>query len=94
MDNMRISGNEPSSVILRQTKWLQQIENIDPKVPKQGEAIRKPPKFGNKVKIGNKVQLGNKFENMCNVLSIEGVFVYGHVPECHVTFERGRLHNV
>ena len=22
------------------------------------------------------------------------VIVYGHVPECHVTFGRGRLHNV
>ena len=54
----------------------------------------KPPKFGNKVKIGNKVQFGNKFANLCNVLSIEGVIIYGHVPECHVTFGRGRLHNV
>ena len=54
----------------------------------------KPPKFGNTVKIGNKVQFGNKFANWCNVLSIEGVTVYGHVPECHVTFGRGRLHNV
>ena len=54
----------------------------------------KPPKFGNKVKIGNKVQFGDKFANWCNVLSIECVFVYGHVPECHVTFGRGRLHNV
>ena len=24
----------------------------------------------------------------------EGVMVYGHVPECHVTFGRGRLYNV
>ena len=40
-----------------------------------------PPKFGNKVKIGNKVQFGNKFANWCNVWSIEGVIVYGHVPE-------------
>ena len=54
----------------------------------------KPPKFGNKVKIGNKSQSGNKFANWCNFLSIEGVIVYGHVPECHVTFGRGRLHNV
>ena len=54
----------------------------------------KPPKFGNKVKIGNKVQFGNKCANWCNVRSIEGVIVYGHVPECHVTFGRGRLHNV
>ena len=54
----------------------------------------KPPKFGNKVKIGIKVQFGNKFANWCNVLSIEGVIVYGHVPECNVTFGRGRLHNV
>ena len=54
----------------------------------------KPPKFGNKVKIGIKVQFGNKFANWCNVWSIEGVIVNGHVPECHVTFGRGRLHNV
>ena len=53
----------------------------------------KPPKFGNKVKIGIKVQFGNKFANRCNVWSIEGVIVYGYVPECHVTFGRGRLHN-
>ena len=25
---------------------------------------------------------------------LRGVIVYGHVPECHVTFGRGRLHNV
>ena len=54
----------------------------------------KLPKFGNKVKIGIKVQFGNKFANRCNVWSIEGVIVYGHVPECHVTFGRGGLHNV
>ena len=54
----------------------------------------KPPIFGNKVKIGNQVQFGNKFANWYNVWSIEGVIVYGHVPECHVTFGRGRLHNV
>ena len=54
----------------------------------------KPPKFGNKVNIGIEVQFGNKFANRCNILSIEGVIVYGHVPECHVTFGRGRLHNV
>ena len=47
-------------------------------------------KFGNKVKIGNKIQFGNKFTNVCNVWSIEGVTVYGHVLECHVTFGRGR----
>ena len=54
----------------------------------------KTPKFGNKVNIGIKVQFGNKFANRCNVWSIEGVIVYGHVPECHVTFGGGRLHNV
>ena len=32
--------------------------------------------------------------NRCNICTIEGVIVYGHVPECHVTFGRGRLHNV
>ena len=54
----------------------------------------KPPKFGIKVKIGNIVQFGNKFANWCNVSSIEGVIVHGHVPECHVTFGKWRLHNV
>ena len=54
----------------------------------------KPLKFGNKVKIGYKVQFGNKFSNWCDVWSIEGVIVHGHVPECHVTFGKGRLHNV
>ena len=48
----------------------------------------------NNVKIGNKFQFGNKFANWCNVLSIEGINVYGHVPEWHVTFGRGGLHNV
>ena len=47
-----------------------------------------------KVKIGIKVQFGNKVTNWCNILSIEGFIVYGHVPECHATFGRGRLHNV
>ena len=45
-----------------------------------------PPKLGNKVKICIKVQFGNKFANWCNVWSIEGVIVYGYVPECHVKF--------
>ena len=40
MGNLRISGNEPSSVILRQTKWFQKLKNTDPKVPKQAEAKR------------------------------------------------------
>ena len=56
--------------------------------------LRNPPKFHYKVKIGNKVQFVNKFANWCNVLSIEDVIVQGHVPECHVTFGKGRLHNV
>ena len=50
--------------------------------------------LGNKVKIGNKVKFGKKVANCCNIWLIEGVIVYGHVPECHVTFGRGRLHNV
>ena len=37
---MRISGNEPSSVILSQTKWFQKLKNYCPKVPKQAEAKR------------------------------------------------------
>ena len=38
-----------------------------------------------KVKFGNKVQISNG-QNWCNVLSMEGVTVYGHHPECCVTF--------
>ena len=55
--------------------------------------LMKPPKFGNNVKMVDKVQFSNKFANSCNVRSIEGVIVYGHVPECHATFGKGRLHN-
>ena len=50
-------------------------------------------KFGNKVKIGNKVQFGNRFTNWCNVLSVEGVNVDCHVPECYVTFGKRGPHN-
>ena len=50
-------------------------------------------KIGNKVKISNKVQFRNKFANWCNVSSIEGVIVYGNVPEYQVTFGRGTHHN-
>ena len=32
--------------------------------------------------------------NIIGKTSIEGVIVYDHVPECHVTFGRGGLHNV
>ena len=35
---MCISCNEPSSVILHQNKVVSKMENMDPKVPKQGEA--------------------------------------------------------
>ena len=34
MDHMRISGTEPSSVILRQTKKFQKFIIYDPKVQK------------------------------------------------------------
>ena len=37
---MRISGTEPSSVILSQTKKFQKLESDIPKVPKQAEAKR------------------------------------------------------
>ena len=49
---------------------------------------------------GNLAQLGKKsnsvirsrsvmVKNWCNVLSMEGVTVCGHHPECRVTFGRG-----
>ena len=37
---MRISGTEPSSVILSQTKKFKKLKSDDPKVPKQAEAKR------------------------------------------------------
>ena len=40
MDNMCISGNKPSSVILRQTKWFQKIKIIARNCQKQAEAKR------------------------------------------------------
>ena len=43
------------------------------------------PKFSNNVKMYTEDQFGNKFTNWCNVLSMEGVTVYSHVPECHAT---------
>ena len=39
MDHMRISGNEPSSVVLSKTmKTIKKLKSDDPKVPKQAEA--------------------------------------------------------
>ena len=40
MDHMRISGTEPSSVILSRTMKFQKLKSDDPKVPKQAEAKR------------------------------------------------------
>ena len=36
----------------------------------------------------------SRFKNWCNVWSVKSVTVDDHVPECHVTFGRGGLHNV
>ena len=40
MDHMRISGTEPSSVILSQTKTFKKLKSVAPKVPKEAKAIR------------------------------------------------------
>ena len=37
---MRMSGTEPSSVILRQTMKFKKLKSDDPKVPKQAKAKR------------------------------------------------------
>ena len=37
---MRISGNEPSSVILRQTKWIQKFKMVVQEFQKQAETKR------------------------------------------------------
>ena len=37
MDHMRISGTEPSSVILSQTMTFKKLKRYEPKVPKQAE---------------------------------------------------------
>ena len=38
MDHMRISGNEPPSVILSQRKKLKKLKSVAKKVPKQAKA--------------------------------------------------------
>ena len=40
MNHMHISGTEPSSVILRQTKWFKKLKSDVPKLPKQAKAKR------------------------------------------------------
>ena len=49
MDTMYISGNEPSSVTLSQTKWYQKLKMIALKCQKQTEAkkdgVIKPQNF-------------------------------------------------
>ena len=40
MDHVRISGTEPSSVILSRTMKFKKLKSDDPKVPKQAEAKR------------------------------------------------------
>ena len=47
--------------------------------------------YGNLSQLGNKVQISNRVKNWCNVWSMEIVTVYGHHPECCVTFKRGDL---
>ena len=39
-DHMRISGTEPSSVILSQTKYFRKLKNDAPKLSKQANANR------------------------------------------------------
>ena len=53
MDHMRISGTEPSSVILSQTMKFKKLKSDDPKVPKQAEAKRLMSTviFGNPQKV-------------------------------------------
>ena len=40
MNHMHISGTEPSSVILSQTKWFKKLKSDVPKLPKQAKAKR------------------------------------------------------
>ena len=40
MDHMRISGTEPSSVILSQAMWIQKLKMISRKCQKQAESKR------------------------------------------------------
>ena len=55
--------------------------------------------YGNLVQLGKKSNLVIRsgsvmVKNWCNVLSMEGVTVCGHHPECRVTFGRGGPHIV
>ena len=56
--------------------------------------LLKPHAISKKGKLGNKVKFSNRVTKWCNVLSMEGVTVYGHPLECRVTFWRGVLHIV
>ena len=52
--------------------------------------------YGNLAQLGKKSNSVIRFrsvmvKNWCNVLSMEGVTVCGHHPECRVTFGRGDL---
>ena len=41
--------------------------------------------LGKKVEPSNEVKFGNEVMSQCDVLSMEGVPVYGHTPECRLT---------
>ena len=53
MDHMHISDNEPSSVILSQTKWIQKLKMIVRNCHNQAEAK------SNKIKKNNILQSGS-----------------------------------
>ena len=55
--------------------------------------------YGNLAQLGKKSNLVIRsrsvmVKNWCNSISMEGVTVCGHHPECRVTFERGGPHIV
>ena len=47
-----------------------------------------------KIKFGNKIQISNRAKHLSTFWSMKGVTVYGHHPECRVTFGRGGPHIV
>ena len=68
MDYMRISGTEPSSVILSQTCCIKKLKINDKKVPKQAEAkrddIMNPPNYNfNQFETRKILMLSKRYES-------------------------------
>ena len=79
MDHMRISGNEPSSVILRQTKRFQKLKMLTRKCQKQAEVKRDKISQNDFLNRRPKFYLGISVWPFCQALDLPCVdLVEGH----------------